>query len=354
MSSVATQLYQSYPNILEMLVRRGYDTNDYPPLELEHIEHQNQQHMSMPASPQKPLAPIPPIVVESNGTSIRPIPFAECSRERNELKHVLKNTDPETQPELSTGFRKRYPVLAALVDILADEQTREDALSPHSTVKTCVDACIELYLSLAKPVAEVHFHQCFNPENIWGANIRDRKFMAEMQAMITAMEATARAMIDERSSTLKGSLQPNKWDTIREAMCNELVSIFKRSRTIICCFRTRSKASETLDSKYETHCLDLMAQHGVFVQLFNLKKLMFNVCAHEIVPEHTPLDLWHDGEEIERIKRVYNIKNPSKEFHVIPLNDPVAKFIGLRRGQLCKIVRINDTGGTYVDYRWCK
>ena len=62
----------------------------------------------------------------------------------------------------------------------------------------------------------------------------------------------------------------------------------------------------------------------------------------------------YDDETIERIKRTYNMQSLSKENPVMPLNDPVAKFIGLRRGQLCEITRTNETSGTFVTYRFCK
>jgi len=88
------------------------------------------------------------------------------------------------------------------------------------------------------------------------------------------------------------------------------------------------------------------------VKLFSVWTLMFNVTKHEIVPPHKALGTWADDETIERIKRTYNMQSLSKENPVIPpLNDPVAKFIGLRRGQLCEITRTNETSGTY---RFCK
>jgi DNA-directed RNA polymerase subunit H (RpoH/RPB5) len=357
---------------------RGFDTSEYPPLTLEFIEKsQSAQRFATPhSSPEAPhLGPIPPIVVSASKTphspaspasteqthmhthsTKRPAPFQEGSIEYEQLERVLQQLGRGAVPEFLSGFRKRFPVLACVVDELADEHTRSGVITNNTqeSAKDTIRLLRKLYQSLAEPVAEVHFHQCFNPENLWGANVRDQKFMAEMNTMIANMEDVASSLVTQQVPSLLTTLTPDKWTDLEDALREELASVFKRNHTVIFGFRTRNKASETLDLKYEARCHELMAKHGVFVQLFNLKKLMFNPTKHEIVPDHIPLDMWRDRDEIERIKRTFNVQNPSKEFSIIPLSDPVAKFVGLRRGQLCRIPRVNDTGGTYYDYRWCK
>jgi len=58
------------------------------------------------------------------------------------------------------------------------------------------------------------------------------------------------------------------WDVVpREALLHEWVKVFKRARSHLFLYRTRSKASATLDKKNEGYCTDLMARHQVFVRL---------------------------------------------------------------------------------------
>lgn len=336
---VNIQVYRCYGIVREMLEARGYDVDAYPLLTIEQI--QQTQGGDTVASP------VPPIVVPAKAGDA--LPFGPTSREGKELAAF------DAAGLLTAAFHKRYPVLAAAL--------QADTTWP----KAEREALLAVYRELAKPVAEVHFHQCFNPENLWGANSRDQKFMNEMGAMMESMEATARLQVEadaEATPALAKAL--DRVDTLdlgeahdpeldpREALLHEWAKVFKRARSLLFLYRTRSKASATLDKKYEGYCADLMARHQVFVQLFNVRTLMFNVTKHEIVPPHKALDTWADDETIERIKRTYNMQSLSKENPVMPLNDPVAKFIGLRRGQLCEITRTNETSGTFVTYRFCK
>lgn len=334
---VSVQVYRAYPHIKELLDLRGFDVSQYHPLPYENI------HNAPPGGPEVKLSPVPPIVVMEKQATC----FASSSREDIE---ILQKTQSKGIYEFSLDFQNQYPCLA---EILSDTMntTNENELQQALRI---ADTLVPIYREYTQKRAEVHFHQCFNPENLWGANSRDKRFMNEMNALITSIEATARERFNHHRAALAEVFNTEQMQQYEESLENELVKVFKRRHTYIFMYRTRSKASSTLDQKYEHYCTQLMKKHELFVQLFNLRHLMFNVTKHEIQPKQEPLDVWHDGEEIAKIKRTYNIENLAKAFPVIAISDPVAKFIGLRRGQLSKITRINPSAGTSVSYRWCK
>lgn len=330
-------MFRAYPHIRELLESRGYDVTDYPPLSYEEIQN------AKTGGPEVKLSPVPPIVVAEKTMHC----FGKSSREHHELMQKIKSKGVY---EFTIDFQQQYPMLAKLITEAMDTADSQ-ALQ---TATHMIDTLVPIYQEFARKRAEVHFHQCFNPENLWGANSRDRRFMNEMNTVIASIETTAQERFKEHTTALADVLTPEQMLRYGEALESELTCISKRRRTYIFLYRTRSKASSTLDQKYEHYCAQLMKKHGLFVQLFNLRHLMFNVTKHEIQPKQEPLDLWHDGDEIATIKRTYNIVNLAKAFPVIAVNDPVAKFIGLQRGQLSKITRISPSAGTSVNYRWCK
>ena len=328
------QVYKAYRIVRDMLDQRGYDVSSYPPLSLEQLQ------LKKNADDQVNACPVIPIVVSKQATASTP--FDDNSCEMKELQTFRK-----TQL-LSTGFQKRYPTLYSLFTSNTNDFSDSQLHSLYN-----------LYKTFAKPITEVHFDQCFNPVNLWGANSKDVRFTNQMLAIIEALESTGQLKARELLN-LQDDNKMSKADTLqldnqqKEDLITELVTVFKKARTLVFLYPTRNKASITLDSKYEGHCNEIMSKHGVFIQLFNVCKLMFNVTEHEIVPKHEALDPWQNKDEIDEIKQVYNMKNIAKNNPIIPLNDPVAKFIGLRRGQLCKITRTNNTSGTFVTYRYCK
>lgn len=89
-------------------------------------------------------------------------------------------------------------------------------------------------------------------------------------------------------------------------------------------------------------------QEGIFIVMFNIARLQFNILKHSWVPKHRIMD----DEEIEDLKKDYNIVD-MKQIPVISRYDPVALAIGMKPGQVCKIERPSKTAIISNYYRFC-
>jgi DNA-directed RNA polymerase subunit H (RpoH/RPB5) len=87
---------------------------------------------------------------------------------------------------------------------------------------------------------------------------------------------------------------------------------------------------------------------GIFIVIENIKRLQFNILKHNLVPEHIIIH----SNEVEEVMKKYNISNKS-EFPDISRFDPVARVIGLRPGDVCKIIRSSKTAINTNYYRVC-
>lgn len=81
------------------------------------------------------------------------------------------------------------------------------------------------------------------------------------------------------------------------------------------------------------------------MEVFRDKELMVNVTKHELVPSHEILSMDEKATLLQR----YGLKE--SELGRIQSMDPVAKFYGVKPGQVFKIVRSSQTAGRYVSYR---
>ena len=81
------------------------------------------------------------------------------------------------------------------------------------------------------------------------------------------------------------------------------------------------------------------------VQCFNISELMVNITEHTYVPKHLLLST----EEKKELKKKYKITE--NQLPKILSTDPVAKYLGLKRGDVVKIIRDSETAGKYVTYR---
>lgn len=97
--------------------------------------------------------------------------------------------------------------------------------------------------------------------------------------------------------------------------------------------------------KYLKH---IYANDDIFVVVYNIKRLQFNILEHELVPK---VNIMND-KEVEDLKEKYSIDN-MKKMPEISRFDPQAQAICLRPGQVCRFIRNSPTSMETPYYRVC-
>ncbi|CAE8670639.1 unnamed protein product [Polarella glacialis] len=80
------------------------------------------------------------------------------------------------------------------------------------------------------------------------------------------------------------------------------------------------------------------------IEVFADTELIVNITHHELVPKHVPLT----EEEKQQLLNRYKMK-PS-QLPRVQLSDPVARYFGMQRDQVMKIIRPSETAGRYAEH----
>ncbi len=130
----------------------------------------------------------------------------------------------------------------------------------------------------------------------------------------------------------------NATETLLETELNE-------GDTLIVIIRDNLTSDEALEEYFK----QIYIERKVFCQYFWINALTFNLTQHEMVPKHEIIEEEEKQELIKNLQITDLDKLPT-----IKKNDPVAKYYGMKEGDICKITRKSETAGNYVSYRLCQ
>jgi len=105
---------------------------------------------------------------------------------------------------------------------------------------------------------------------------------------------------------------------------------------------------EEMNETTEKTLNHIWEQDGIFVNVINIDRLQYNILNHELVPKHTVLT----HKESEEFRQKFNITN-DKQIPDISRFGPVSQLIGIRPGNICKIIRPSKTAISTEFYRIC-
>jgi DNA-directed RNA polymerase subunit H (RpoH/RPB5) len=191
-------------------------------------------------------------------------------------------------------------------------------------------------------------YQNYNIENYGNFSINEINAMYtnnQLDLLFEKKEVNPETNIKEKifiKYFINKSLKINDLDEIINELFN-LETILTVNDTL--CIIVRQELNETM-IEYLKYIYNI-DKHFIIIQ--NLTRLQFNILEHSLVPNHKVIS----NQEIEEVNLRYNIIN-NNQFPKISRFDPVALAIGLRPGQICKIIRPSKTTISTFYYRYCE
>lgn len=210
-----------------------------------------------------------------------------------------------------------------------------------------ISSLISSIYNSRKNVLELMRKQGYNVDDYSNFSINEVNSMKQNNQLDMLLEKKEEDVDTKRKSKtyirfyLSKMIRPNNVDEMIDDLFN-IEEVLTKEDTLFIIIK--DDMNETLTNKL----IHLWETDGIYIVMISIKRLQFNILNHSLVPEHIILN----NTEITDIMKKYNITE-KVQFPDISRFDPVAQAIGIRPGQLCKIIRPSKTAITTNYYRIC-
>lgn len=160
-------------------------------------------------------------------------------------------------------------------------------------------------------------------------------------------------------ATITGNVKTSLFKDFKDAKENrdpeQIISVLSQSEDPEHVERNVSSVIFVFDEDPQSHNRKIIADAdkvlqtvGGIAQYFTYNDLMYNPTKHIYVPLHEKLD----ESNIKSLFETYQLKSKS-QLPVILRTDIIARWLGLKHGDIVKITRNNPSSGVYYFYRCC-
>lgn len=148
---------------------------------------------------------------------------------------------------------------------------------------------------------------------------------------------------------LTKKLRKNILDELKEFAIEDIsnfISRYNNKKNVIIIFNNDTVSTPIAQQlgRYDK----MLQKKGGGLQYFQVKNLLFNPTRHMLVPKHIKLT----NEEVTEMMEKYLIKGKIQMPYIMH-GDPIAKWLGLKQGDVVKIERYNENSGLSYYYRVC-
>jgi len=159
--------------------------------------------------------------------------------------------------------------------------------------------------------------------------------------VIIALTGNSKKTVIDKLKTKK---KTNKTEEEELDVFKEFVLEHKKYTNYIVVFEELTTADNKLLVTFDK----ILNKIDGLLSVFMFSDLHFNPTKHHLVDKHTKLT----KDEIKDLMTLYNIKSKT-QLPIILKSDPIARWLGIRPGDIVKIDRYNPNSGLTYYYRAC-